>query len=97
VGEPGPQTRTEGLRGLHALGPLAALEAIERATGEKKVNFIGYCLGGTLLGCALAWLAARGEERVGSATFFVSLLDFRSPAIWACSSTRHRCRASSGA
>src|SRR4051812_45394446 len=60
-------------------GPLAALEAVEKATGEKKVNFIGYCLGGTLLGCVLAWLAARGEDRVNAATFFVALLDFSQP------------------
>ncbi len=60
-------------------GPLAALDAIERATGEKQVNFIGYCLGGTLLGCVLAWLAARGEDRVRAATFFVALLDFAQP------------------
>lgn len=60
-------------------GPLAALEAVEKATGEKKVNFIGYCLGGTLLGCVLAWLVAKGEDRVRSATFFVALLDFAQP------------------
>ena len=60
-------------------GPLAALDAVEKATGEKKVNFIGYCLGGTLLGCTLAWLAAKGEDRVRSATFFVALLDFAQP------------------
>ena len=60
-------------------GPLAALEAVEKATGEKKVNFIGYCLGGTLLGCMLAWLAAKGEDRVRAATFFVALLDFSQP------------------
>jgi polyhydroxyalkanoate synthase len=60
-------------------GPLAALDAVEKATGERKVNFIGYCLGGTLLGCALAVLAAKGEDRVGCATFFVSLLDFSAP------------------
>jgi polyhydroxyalkanoate synthase len=60
-------------------GPLAALEAIEKATGERKVNFIGYCLGGTLLGATLAYLTARGEDRVASATFFVSLLDFSAP------------------
>ena len=60
-------------------GPLAALDAVEKATGERKVNFIGYCLGGTLLGCTLAVLAAKGEDRVGSATFFVSLLDFSAP------------------
>jgi polyhydroxyalkanoate synthase len=60
-------------------GPLAALDAVEKATGERKVNFIGYCLGGTLLGATLAWLAAKGEDRVNSATFFVSLLDFSAP------------------
>ena len=60
-------------------GPLAAMEAIEKATGQKKLNFIGYCLGGTLLGATLAWLAAKGDDRVNSATFFVSLLDFSAP------------------
>ena len=60
-------------------GPIAALEAIEKATGESKVNVIGYCLGGTLLGCTLAYLAAKGQERAACATFFVSLLDFSEP------------------
>ncbi len=60
-------------------GSLAALDAVEQATGERNVNFIGYCLGGTLLGATLAWLAAKGEDRVNCATFFVSLLDFSAP------------------
>ncbi len=60
-------------------GSLAALDAIEQATGERKVNVIGYCLGGTLLGATLAYLAAKGEDRVNCATFFVSLLDFSAP------------------
>ena len=60
-------------------GPLAALEAVARATGERDVNFIGYCLGGTLLGSALGYLAAKGDDRVKSATYFVSLLDFSQP------------------
>jgi polyhydroxyalkanoate synthase len=62
------------------LGPLAALEAVEQATGERKVNFIGYCLGGTLLGATLGYLAQTGQiERVNSTIFFVSLLDFSAP------------------
>ena len=62
------------------LGPLAALDAVEQATGERKVNFIGYCLGGTLLGATLGYLAQTGRiERVNSAIFFVSLLDFSAP------------------
>jgi polyhydroxyalkanoate synthase len=57
-------------------GPLAALDAIEQATGERTVNAIGYCIGGTLLACTLAYLAAGNEQRIQSATFFTSLLDF---------------------
>ena len=60
-------------------GPLAALDAVEQATGEREVNFIGYCLGGTLLGATLAYLAASKQQRVKCATFFVSLLDFSQP------------------
>jgi polyhydroxyalkanoate synthase len=57
-------------------GIFAALDAIEAATGERHVNAIGYCLGGTLLACTLAWMAKRGIDRIASATFFVTLLDF---------------------
>jgi len=57
-------------------GYLAALDAIEKATGEKDVNAIGYCLGGTLLASTLAYMAAKKDERIKSATFFVSLTDF---------------------
>ncbi len=60
-------------------GPLAALDAIGRATGESEVNLIGYCLGGTLLGATLAWMAERNDRRAASATFFASLLDFSIP------------------
>jgi polyhydroxyalkanoate synthase subunit PhaC len=60
-------------------GPLAALDAIEKATGETQVNAIGYCLGGTLLGATLAYLRATDDNRVQSATLFTSLLDFSEP------------------
>ena len=60
-------------------GPLAALDAIEQATGENAVNAIGYCLGGTLLGGALALMKARGDQRIQTATYFVSMLDFSEP------------------
>ena len=61
-------------------GPLAALDAVEKATGEREVNFIGYCLGGTLLGATLGYLKQKQQQdRVASATFFVSLLDFSQP------------------
>jgi len=57
-------------------GILAALDAITAATGEKAVNAIGYCLGGTLLGSTLAWMAAHKDDRIKTATFFVTMLDF---------------------
>ena len=68
-----------GIEDYMKQGPLAALDAVEKATGERKVNFIGHCLGGTLLGATLAYLSAKGEDRVACATFFVSLLDFSAP------------------
>jgi polyhydroxyalkanoate synthase len=60
-------------------GPLAALDAIEKATGEPDANVIGYCLGGTLLAATLAYMAAKNDKRVASATFFTTLVDFKEP------------------
>jgi polyhydroxyalkanoate synthase len=57
-------------------GPLAALDAIKTATGESDVNAIGYCIGGTLLATTLAYMAAKDDTRIKSATFFTSLVDF---------------------
>jgi polyhydroxyalkanoate synthase len=57
-------------------GPLAALGAIEEATGEREANVIGYCLGGTLLACTLAYMTAKRDNRIKSATFFVTMVDF---------------------
>jgi polyhydroxyalkanoate synthase len=59
-----------------AEGPLAALDAIEKATGERQVNAIGYCLGGTLLASTLAYMAAKDDRRVLSATFLTTMVDF---------------------
>jgi polyhydroxyalkanoate synthase len=58
-------------------GPLAALDAIARATGENDVNAVGYCLGGTLLAATMGYMAAHKDTRIASATFMTSLLDFR--------------------
>jgi poly[(R)-3-hydroxyalkanoate] polymerase subunit PhaC len=60
-------------------GSLAAIDAIEQATGEKSLNVIGYCIGGTLLAATLAYMTAKEDKRIISATFFVSLLDFSDP------------------
>jgi len=57
-------------------GPLAAMDVIERATGELKVHTMGYCVGGTLLAATLAWLAQKRRVRVTSATFLAAQVDF---------------------
>jgi polyhydroxyalkanoate synthase len=57
-------------------GPLAALDAMEKATGEREANVIGYCLGGTLLACTLGYLAAKEDDRIKSATFLATMIDF---------------------
>src|SRR5437667_197612 len=57
-------------------GPLAAIDAIEKATGEHEVNMLGYCLGGTLLAATLGYLAVKKDRRIASASFMTSLIDF---------------------
>jgi polyhydroxyalkanoate synthase len=52
------------------------LDTIEKATGEAEVNAIGYCVGGTLLAAALALMAQEGDNRIKSATFFTTQVDF---------------------
>jgi polyhydroxyalkanoate synthase len=57
-------------------GPLAAMDAIERVSGEMRVHTMGYCVGGTLLATTLAWLAEKRRVRVTSATFLAAQVDF---------------------
>ena len=58
------------------MGILAAIDAVEKATGVREVNTVGYCIGGTLMGSTLAYMAATGDDRVQSGTFFTAQLDF---------------------
>lgn len=60
-------------------GPLAAIDAIEQATGEAEINMIGYCIGGTLTASTLAYMAEKGDERVKSVMYLVTLTDFTEP------------------
>ena len=57
-------------------GPLAAIDTIHKATGEKRVHAVGYCVGGTLLAVTLAYMAAKRDQRIVSATFFAAQVDF---------------------
>jgi polyhydroxyalkanoate synthase len=59
------------------LGPLAAVDVIEEITGEREVNAIGYCVGGTLLAITLAYMAKQNDRRIASATLFTAQVDFK--------------------
>lgn len=58
-------------------GPMAAMDAVLQATGEEKVNMVGYCIGGTLLAATLAYMAQTNDKRVNTATYLTSLVDFK--------------------
>jgi polyhydroxyalkanoate synthase len=60
-------------------GVFAALDVVEEVTGERQVTAIGYCVGGTLLSVSLAYMAAKGDDRINSATLFTTQVDFRDP------------------
>ncbi len=60
-------------------GVITAVDAIEKTTGENEINAIGYCIGGTLLATVLAYMKGIGDERIQSATFFTTMLDFSEP------------------
>ncbi|MBE7369236.1 PHA/PHB synthase family protein [Ramlibacter pallidus] len=55
---------------------LKAISVVQEIGGGKPINALGFCVGGTILGTALAVLAARGEKPVASATLLTSFLDF---------------------
>jgi polyhydroxyalkanoate synthase len=61
------------------LGPIAAATVAAEIAGSSDVDAIGYCIGGTLLATALAYLARTGSTLVNSATFFAALVDFSDP------------------
>ncbi len=60
-------------------GSVEALNQVCKQTGEDSVNMAGYCLGGTLLMTTLAYLTAKKDKRVNSATFFTTMIDFSDP------------------
>jgi polyhydroxyalkanoate synthase len=60
-------------------GPRQALDVITEITGAPKVNMVGLCLGGSLTAMLLAYLAAKGDDRINSATFLNTLVDFSEP------------------
>lgn len=55
---------------------IKAIQTTREIADAKTINVLGFCVGGTMLGTALAVLAQRGDTTVNSATFLTTLLDF---------------------
>ena len=58
------------------LGIYEGTAAAMKQAGVDRVNTVGYCIGGTLLSATLAHMAAKGDARIASATFFAAQQDF---------------------
>ncbi|GFN29711.1 Class I poly(R)-hydroxyalkanoic acid synthase [Cobetia sp. 5-11-6-3] len=77
---PGPEQSDLTWADYMQMGPLAAMDAIEQATGEKQVNILSYCIGGTLTASTMAYLTARKQaDRVRSVSYMATLQDFSDP------------------
>src|SRR5262249_14536224 len=73
---PDPRLADKTLEDYMVEGVYTAVEAVTRQCDVRQVNTVGYCLGGTLLSVSLAHMAAIGDDRIGSATFFATQQDF---------------------
>ncbi|MEM9616628.1 MAG: class I poly(R)-hydroxyalkanoic acid synthase [Pseudomonadota bacterium] len=73
---PSPELKHKTFEDYIKQGLFEALDAVKDATGEKKIDTIGYCIGGTMLSTALALMAKKGDDRINSATFFTAQADF---------------------
>jgi polyhydroxyalkanoate synthase subunit PhaC len=90
----GPELADKDIEDYILKGPIEALDAIEQATGERSVDMFGFCMGGTLIAIALAYLAAKGEgARVASATTIGTLFDFATLGQWSTFSEPEQLRA----
>ncbi len=74
---PGPELKHKTFVDYIKQGCFEALGAVEKATGEREVDAIGYCIGGTMLSTALALMKKQGDDRIRSATFFTAQADFK--------------------
>jgi len=57
-------------------GAYVAIEQTIKQTGADRINTVGYCIAGTMMSCTLAHMAAKGDKRIASNTFFAAQQDF---------------------
>lgn len=76
---PGAEDRDLSLEDYRRMGVMAALDAVDTIVPERKVDAVGYCLGGTLLMIAAAAMAREHDERLNSITLFAAQVDFSEP------------------
>jgi len=58
------------------MGPLRAVDVVREITGAERVHALGFCVGGTILSCAAAVLAAKQEDKLSTMTLLTTMLDF---------------------
>ena len=73
---PGPELAYKEFSDYVTDGPLKAVDIITKINSCSKIHTVGYCIGGTLLGCMLSYMEQLKDPRILSATHFMSLLDF---------------------
>jgi polyhydroxyalkanoate synthase len=69
----------EGFSDYLVNGPMTAIQTIQKQLNVPQVNALGFCIGGTLLACLLAYNKAHQDDSVRSATFLATLIDFSDP------------------
>jgi polyhydroxyalkanoate synthase len=76
---PGPEMANKEFADYMLEGPIQAVDVITKVANCSSVHMVGYCIGGTLLSCALAYMQHKKDFRAKSSTFFMSLLNFSNP------------------
>ena len=74
---PGAEDRDIGMHEYLHEGVLAALDAVSKIVPDSKIHAVGYCLGGTLLSIAAAYMAREGDDRLKTMSLFAAQIDFR--------------------
>jgi polyhydroxyalkanoate synthase len=73
---PDPKLAHKSFEDYMLEGAYVAIDKVIEQTGADRINTVGYCIAGTMMSCTLARMAAMGDERIASNTFFAAQQDF---------------------